>query len=183
MRFFLFSGYRLQIRMLLSLLRRPYLPSISETGFRPYLRQHQCSAQYAPPIASATAHTFISGLRPTRPRLFRLSGEGKSFSFTSHPLQYTPSWLCGRYQRQPQLSQIFKCTRISMTNSPRGPNPQLFALILRGDENPARQCRSLVPCCVLAALVLSLLVMSRARRSWNHLAHARAADRLRSATH
>src|SRR5271157_393079 len=84
----------------------------------PNHRQLKGRAHTAPPVASATAQTLTSVLRPGRPRRLRLSGVGKSFSLTSHSLQYTLPWVWARYQRHPHPSQIFNCTRKSMTKSP-----------------------------------------------------------------
>jgi hypothetical protein len=85
----------------------------------PYHRQLKGCTHWAPPAAaSATAQTLTSVFCDGRPRRLRLSGVGKSFSLVSHVLQYTLPWVWGRYQRQPHPSQIFNCTRKSMTKSP-----------------------------------------------------------------
>ena len=88
------------------------------TAHSPKHWQLKGCAHSAPPVASATAQTLTSVLRDGRPRRLRLSGVGKSFSFSSQLLQYTLPCVWARYQRQPHPSQIFKCTRNSMTISP-----------------------------------------------------------------
>ena len=114
-------------------------PRNFKIAYSPNHRQLECCTHSAPPVASATAQTWISGLRPGRPRRLRLSGDGKSFNFVSHSLQYTLPRVWARYQRQPQPSQIFKCTRNSMTYSPCSrtlPTALLYLLVSAGQKEP-----------------------------------------------
>src|SRR5579863_4366639 len=60
------------------------------SAFAPRRAQLQRRAHSQPPASSAaTPQTLTSGLRFGRPRRFRLSGAGNSFSLTSQPRQYT----------------------------------------------------------------------------------------------
>jgi len=67
------------------------------------IQQLSCTHR-APPAASATAQTLVNGLLLGLPLRFRVSGDGKSLSFSSHPWQYTFASIWVRYQRQPQPS-------------------------------------------------------------------------------
>src|SRR5512136_3077943 len=86
------SGRRHALRRHLVLLIAPSSSfcTLSERAARsPDQRQLKGCAHSAPPTATIP-QTLTSLLRGGRPRLFRVSGEGKSLSLTSQPLQYTP---------------------------------------------------------------------------------------------
>lgn len=126
----------------------PSRPSTWRACCAPDDGQLECGAQCAPPTASAMAHTSTSALPSGRPGRFRLSGAGNCRSVFSHLLQYTFSCACARYQRQPQLSQTFNCTHISMTNSPVTPFPPaaFLACLRTGWRGPGGAVRdSVVP--------------------------------------
>lgn len=103
-------------------------PSPRKTACSPHNRQLECCAHSAPPAASATAHIRTSDPPGCLPGRLRDSGNGNSRSLMSHFLQYTLPWVWARYQRQPQPSQTFNCTRNSMTDSPS------VLLFPRGDQ-------------------------------------------------
>ncbi len=97
------------------------LPWNRWTACSPHRGQLRCRTHSAPTSESATAQTLTSDLRLGGPRLFRVSGAGKSFSFVSHSLQYTVPCVWARYQRQPHPSQTFNCTRNSIGFSEKRP--------------------------------------------------------------
>lgn len=130
-------------------------------------RQLQGCAHCTPPVNSATAQIRVSGLRLGRPRRFLLSGDGNSFNFCSQFRQYTPPCVWARYQRHPHPSQIFNCTRNSMTDSPLILHPLEPPYLFTAGRTELAGNPDFLPGVAIAACSLVYFVMYSRRRYWN----------------
>src|SRR5271155_764725 len=122
-------------------------------------------AHRSPPAGTLNNATAATGRFRLPPGRGRVRGLGNSPSFAAQQLQYTCTPPVARYQREPQLSQIFKSISTCIVNPPWKllPSRDQFFVPLRGKEEALdrahRLCRQAARSG--SASVLSWLRVSR----------------------
>src|SRR5271170_2591071 len=85
---------------------------------RPHVLQDRYGAHSSPPTGTLRNATAATGRFRFPPGRGRVRGLGKSPSFAAQQLQYTCTPPFARYQREPQLSQIFRSTSTCIFENP-----------------------------------------------------------------